>query len=431
MSLSNTDIATRITRADQIAADAIVAAQSLEEVFVDLGNIRPPMFIPNPITPTVSPVTLTDNPDAPYEHRIDAAESALGLMPNEISAINALKAQVDWSFSIFDDTFAEVQARIPMITALAETIVIPTASDLQFTEGDYRTGNTLDAILKSIIESEIQKGGEGYSDETETAIYEQQGERSDAARQEAIDDALDGYSGSGFSMPQGHHVEAVRKINEQYRLEDEKKSNDVMIMQSKLSLENKWRALNAGISYNQIILAYFDTKAQRALDAAIAILSLNLSAVKLRTDMAKQELEIGKSSNKAIMDKTRIMIERYAVELLKYRKQIESLITLAKGYTEQYRVKGQVYGIEVSAAADKSMLDQTENKLALENQKLNIIGFITTAQEALSAFVSTAKLKLGAATNGANIQKAIAMATLESLGTIVNRIKTGEYSVSE
>jgi len=425
------DISTRIYRADQIATDAISTAQDMNELFTDLSNIRPSIFIPNEITAAVPPVVLTDNPVAPGDARVNAAAAALASMPTEIAELSALKAQIDNSLSVFNGTFAEVQARLPQILALAETIVLPTASDFQFTEEDYRTGNTLDATLKSIIESEIQKGGEGYSDEAETAAYEQEAERVEAVRQEAIDEVLAGASGSGFSMPQGHHIEAVRKINEKFRLDAEKKSGEVMSSQVKLSLENKWRALNAGISYNQIILAYFDTKAQRALDAAISLLSLGLFAIKYRTDMAKQALETGKAANKATMDKVRILIELYSIELLKYKKQADGLITMAKGYVEQYRVKGQTYGSSVFAAYDKSMLDQAENKLALENEKLNIIGFITSAEEALNNFVAASELKLGAATNGANMQKVIAMTTLASLGSVVNRIQAVEKESSE
>ena len=425
------DVATRITRADQIATDAIGTAQDLNELFIDLSNIRPSIFIPNEITATIPAVVLTDNPVAPGDARVDAAASALGSMPNEIAGLSVLKAQIDSALSVFNGTFAEVQARLPQLLALAETIVLPSVSDFQFTEGDYRTGNTLDATLKSIIATEIQKGGEGYSDEAETAAYEQEAERVEALRQENIDEALAGAAGFGFSMPQGHHIEAVRKINEKFRLDAEKKSGDVMSSQVKISLENKWRALNAGISYNQIMLAYFDTKAQRALEAAISLLSLGLFAIKYRTDMAKQMLETGKAANKATMDKVRIIIELYSIELLKYKKQTDGLITMAKGYVEQYRVKGQTYGSSVAAAFDKSMLDQAENKLALENDKLNIIGFITSAEETLNAFVAASELKLGAATNGANMQKAIAMTTLASLGSVVNRIQSVEKASSE
>ena len=429
MSISD-DISLRISHADQIARSAINATTELAEVFENLSSIRAPQFIPNQVTTSLPPATLTDNPTAPDETRIASAEDALSGMANEIAVIDDLKSQIDRAFLAFDSTFSEVQARIPAIMALSEQIVIPQSANLAFEEGDFREGNDLDAVLKSIIEDEIQKGGDGYSDTAEAAMRDMGSEMQELDRQAEIDDALDNASGTGFPMPQGHHYEAVRKINEKYRLITDKQSGDAMLMQTKISLDNKWRALNAGITYNQIMLAYFDAKAQRALDAAIAVLNLEFVAIKYRTDMAKQVMESGKSLNAAELDRIKIFIERYGVELIKYRKQIEGLMALAKGYTDQYRVKGQIYGAEVSAAAEKSALDQAENKFALENQKMNILAFIASAEEALRAFISTAELKLGAADSGAKMQKSIAMSSLDSLGTIVNRIKTGELNIS-
>lgn len=425
------DVTTRITTADQVATDAITAVLDISEIFEDINAIRPPVTVPSTTSTSIPVVTLNDDPEVPDETRVDSAVSVLGKAADEVEDINDIKKIVDDAVDVFDDTVAEVQARIPQITALAANIIIPQETDFAFTEGNYQTDNTLDATLKAIIETEIAKGGEGYSEETETAMYEMQAELKELARQEAIDDTLDSASGTGFSMPQGHHIEAVRKINEQFRLDDEKASQDAMLLQSKLSVENKWVALNAGISYNQIILTYFDTKAQRALDAAISVLSLKISGTKYQADAVRQELEVNKSANKARLDQVRMKIEKYTANLMKYGKQMDGLIALAKGYIDQYRAKAQVYGASVSAAADKSQFDQAENKLSLENQKENIRKGIATSQETLKAFIAASDLKLGSATSGAKIQQAIAMAALDSIGTVVNRLKSADKTSSD
>lgn len=430
MGLIENDVTARIAFVDNIATSAIGSAKDLDSVFSDLTALRPTTFSPAQAIYTPGEPTLVDSPARPDDARIALAETELGKVSPEISAIDAKKAEVDQYFTAFDSTLAEVRARLPLLMALADGIVSPAENDLSFTEGDYQADNQLDATLKSIIRSEIAKDGEGYSDATETAIYNTESERTELARQTEIDTARESQCGRGFSMPQGFLMEAVHQINEKYRLIDEKKSKDTMLLQTKLSLDNKWKALNAGITYNQIILAYVDTKAQRALEVALAVLNLKMNAIKFRTDMARQRLAAVKAGNQSIIDGIKIAIERYGFDIMKYRKNIDSLIVMAKGYIEQYKTKGYVYGIEVAEAAEKSKLRQGEAALSLAVQKSNIMRSMTVSEEALRAYLATAGIKLNAAGNGADVQRAIVVATLNSLSTIINRLKSGEKATN-
>ncbi len=424
------EVTARIAAADTIASDAIEAANSTAELFNDIGGIMPSMFTIN-TPPTFQPFapTLTDQPDAPDGTRTAQAMAALDETAEQTQDFTAQMAVVDTYFAAFDSSFAAITADVAALRGQSRTIVFPSSSDFKFTEVGLDSDTTIQSVnskLRAIIESEIARGGQGYSDTTETAMFDQDRERRELARQEEIDEALANTAGRGFSMPQGFHSEIVQQINEKYRLQDEKKSEEVMILQSKLAQENKWLAIDAGISYNQILLAFYDAKAQRGLEAAVAVSGLALLALRLRASIVKQDLTVVRALNTADMERARAIIERYMLYITRFQKTVQALTARAKGYIQKYDIQSRAYGAEVDVAVQNSRLTQADNRIQLELNKNTVEGFIAAAQLSLKSFEMATKTKLGIAEGKANLQKSIAAATISSLGAVIQRTDAGE-----
>jgi len=422
----------RLAKADQIVSSAMSAARDFAEVFVDLSGVHAPVYIPGDIgyLPTVDPIEGL--PEYPDDSQQVAATAALAKIDDEVDNLeHNVLPPVDAALDGMQTEVDAIIARLAVLNAMADNIVIPAANDFMFAETDFRADNDLDAVLKAIITAEIRKGGEGYSATAEAAAYERDQERREIARQESIDAGLDEQALRGFSMPQGSHLEVVTAANEKYRMDDRKLSKDVMLAQSKLSLDNKWKAIDAGIGYNQIIISFYDGMAQRALEAATTIFSITLDSLKYRVQAALKQLEIGKAEVGAIADGRRAIIERYAATIHVLAKKIDGLITQSKGYITAYRTDGQIFGAGIEAAARESRLLQGENTLALEVQKANITSGISAAKNALHAYLETAGIRLGSARAQADMQKANAMGALESLDTVVQLFKSGQVSTAE
>jgi hypothetical protein len=431
----NDEVTTRITAADAIATAAISRANDAADLFSDIASITPSIFTIS-APPTFQPFapTLVDHPVAPDGTRTAQALAALDETDGQTQDFTAHMADLDTYFAAFDSSFAAIKADMAALRGQSQTIAFPEASDFSFVEAGLDSDPTVQSVnskLRAIIESEIARGGQGYADETETAMFEQDIERRELARQEEIDESLANSAGRGFSMPQGFHLETVRQINEKYRLGEEKKSEDVMILQSKLAQENKWIAIDAGISYNQILLAFYDAKAQRGLDSAVAVIGLALLAIRLRAALVRQELMVAKTLNTADMEKARAIVERYTLRLTQFKKGVQSLTERAKGYTQKYELQSRVYGAEVDVAVQNSRLDQADNRIQLELDKNTQEGFMAAAKLSLKSFEMATRTKLGVATDKAKLQAAIAAGTISSLGAVIQRTDAGETSTAE
>ncbi|RJP48699.1 MAG: hypothetical protein C4586_08240 [Anaerolineaceae bacterium] len=423
-------IVARINLAESIATDADNALTDLAEQFADVSNMHPGVFNPANIEyAEASPAIET--PGLPDVGRIASAVAEFGKIDGVVSDLEEDEVDLDRNLTAFDSALNNVQTKLATLKSLSDAVVIPQESDWTFVEGDYQTDNALDQILKNIIESEIAKGGEGYSDSAEEALYEKGQARREFERQRAIDAGFAAQSGRGFTMPQGHHMDVVLSVNEKYRLDDFGLSKDIMIAQSKLSLENKYRALDAGISYNQLIIAYYDSKAQRALEAVMSVTSLDIEAIKYRLRSALQQLDTGKADVAALVDRRRTLIDRYTSVLLKLGKKIEGFIAKSNGYIQTYRTDGHVFGTGIELAAEESKLMQAEGLLSLEAQKANVLNFIESADTNLKAYIGASKINLEAKSAVASIKTAKAVAALDSLGTVIQRWKSGEQITNE
>jgi hypothetical protein len=420
-------VQTRLTTAGTIEDAAVAASDSFMTVFTDLEGVRAPVVTPAEVsfTPGTGSIDLPSRPDGT---RLENAVTALSEIDGEIADFETLEADLEEKFSEVDTVFQDATIALKDLVELSKQIVIPTKNDFLFQGGEYRAEVDVDDTLRLVIETELEKNGEGAPSDVETAMYEKGQDRREIKRQEDIDESFSALSGRGFTKPQGHHMKAVLMINEKYRQDDNLLSKNIMIAQTKLSLENKWRIINAGISYNQLAISLADNTARRALETASFLFGLDLDLIKYRLTFLAQQVDLGKAEVSAILDAKKNDVDQYAITLVKIKKKLDGLIAKAKGYIESYRTDGQVYSYGIEAAGEESRFKQSENILSLEVQKANITNGIIAAQNSLRSYMATSEIQFGAAKTGGDFKREIAVGILRSLATVVQYDKSGELS---
>ncbi len=423
----------RISLASQITTESVENTKDFVALFKDIQNIIAPIFYVSPPPPYTPKTQLPGKaPEKPDDARITSASKAIGKIDGAISGIDQFKQETtDPALSKFQDLISGVQGKMSDLRNAAKSVAIPTASDFFFSEGDPYKDNDLDTELRKIIISEIAKDGEGLPDAAEAAAYDIDRERREIERQDAIDAALDEQAGRGFSRPQGYHLAAVQAINEKFRTDDRGLSRDIMIKQSGLSLENKYRAIDAGISYNQMQIAFADAQAQRALEAVTETLGLYLTGIRFGVNSALAQLSVSQAEAGAVLDDKRNLLDVYSSKLILVGKKIDGLLAKSRGYVSAYRTDGQVYAEGIATADKESRYLQGEQVLSLEYQKASIMAGLSAVKNALTSFIETTNIQLGAGRAQAGVYLASARGLLNSLGTVVQVLKSGEQIMVE
>lgn len=432
MSVETTAVS-RIAQSESLSGDALANATDFTSTFLDLSSVNAPITVLGPITYAPTTTVPQDFPDQPDSTRPDKAVSALADIDGEAQDFDQ---EVDPRItSALQACQAEIQAvsnKIAVLSGYADAVVIPSANDFAYAEGDFNTGNDIDAELKAIITSEIAKGGEGFSDTVEDAQYTFDQDRRDIAREEAVDDALIAQCGRSLGgLPQGFHVKAVDRINSEYRQADRTRSRDIMIGQTKLSAENKWRAVNSGIDYNQIKISLADTQASRALDAATKIFSLTLDALKFRVQAAAKQTGLGKTAASAIADGKQSDIDAYTATLARVGRAVDGLLAKARGYIGVFRADGQIFASELETAIRETRLSQSKAGMDTEQQFATIEIGMSAARNALQSSVESARIQLKANSGLAQIQAKNAKGAIQALDTVIQLFKSGDTAYNE
>lgn len=125
-----------------------------------------------------------------------------------------------------------------------------------------------------LLDEEIAKvrewlrGGTGLPPEIEQALFDKARSREVDTALEAKQGAFDTWAGRGFSMPPGMLVEQVNVANEKSRLAQNTLEREILIKSAEWEIENLRVAVEKGIALEGMLLAQFNSTAQRMFDAA-------------------------------------------------------------------------------------------------------------------------------------------------------------------
>jgi hypothetical protein len=265
----------------------------------------------------------------------------------------------------------------------------------------------------------------------EQDLYDRALERTEIARQKQIDDTLAEFAGRGFSMPQGIMADAVDMINEKQYADSLTRSREIRIKQAELAQANTWKAIESGITLENILIAHHDRIMDRALQAARSVLDIAIAIVQARVALAQGKINLATAQIGLRVDIEKLKIDVYQSMVAAYAKKLDAVLGRARAYVDLYQADTAVYAANVSKGEAEARLAVSQGQIAVENIRANVVSALEASKANLQAFISTAQVNIGAAEAGARVYASYVSAALNSLNTIIQMASTGQTIKSE
>lgn len=324
---------------------------AVEDILPEAFTGEPPDLIFGAV-PTFS----EDAPDAPgvdvtfempeLDVTLPAAPSLLSINVNAFNGV----------------TIPEVDLTIPELSIDAPSI-------REYTPGDGYTSTLLSA-LQTKLESVIENGGTGLSQDVENAIWDRNREREARSARDALAE-LDRMEEMGFSLPPGVYVDGRIKIATETDYVNRGHSREVMIKQAELEQANVQHALTVATQLEGSLLQYTNQVEQRLFDsckyateAGISIYNARVQAYGALVDAYKARLAVYESQVRGELAK----VEVYKVQVEAERTKAE----VNKALVESYRV--QIDAALSNVEIFKARIGAIQTQAEIEKIKIEIFG---------------------------------------------------------
>ena len=337
---------------------------------------------------------------------LTAAQQAADEMVDLNSGVATLLAE-------FKAALAAPQAKLEAIRGEVDAFSVPA---FDFNEDNF-IADIIEEVKEAIKDSLTQ--GPGESTQTEGGYYRNDATRRAASNQKELNDTMAEFSGRGWRLPSEILGDAAAMISAKQASDQRSADMEIVIQEEALSVENRQKAMEAGVRYDQILLSLHEHKMQRALLAAKTVFKLWQDLVALKFTVLDGLVESQRTGLAAVADGRRIVMADLQENMRKFGEKIDALISEAGGHFDSYHAEGQVFETASRAQGEVSAFGLSENELTLRTLLWNIHNGITTADENLSAFSKIAAIRLLAAQTGADMQTSLAKAVRRSITTVV------------
>lgn len=404
--------ASSITAIDSAVTKAISAANDFMPTIRELAKLRAPYSLPadakyNKTTFDQSEVTTPaftelENADDAVE---EAAAQNLGDLSTTAGAIHPeLKGNLDPVNTDFERIWTDLQAE-----ALKPR-------EVAFKEDDFVAD-----IIKDVQDKLVSALGDQPRSSTarESAYYANDARRRSAARQKELNDTLNEFAGCGFKLPADILADMGSFILTKQGMDEADRARTVILQQSTMSDENKWKAIEGGLRYDQILLMYFDRKMQRAFQIAMALFKVAQDMAALKFYVLTGRMEMQDDYFNLVSENQRLVFSEFEQNAKGFETRMDALIAEAGQYLDSFQAEGQVYGIRQKALGDERRFIQSENEISVETLLWNLQNGIKAFLQNVSAFESTAKMRMEAASAGSSIQMGIASAAKNSMTAVI------------
>jgi len=353
---------------------------------------------------------LSDSDDA-----LNAVEQAAGSAAPLNTGIATLLAE-------FRAKIEGPQARLDAVSAEAQAITI---SDLDFSEDNY-IAQIIDEVKDAIKDSLTQ--GPGNSTATESGFYANDAARRNASNQKELDDTLGEFAGRGWRVPAEIMTDSAAAIMAKQAADSLTADREILIQQEALSLENRQKAIAAGVRYDQILLTLFEHKMQRALVVAKTVFKLGQDLASLKFAVLDGLMEGQREGLAVVAESRRIAMEGLRENTRRFGQAIDALISEAGSYLDAYQADAQGYEVAKRTEAEVAAFGLSENKINLETLLWNVHNGLAAADDNLSAFSKIAEIRLGAAKTGVDMQTQLARAARNAITSVVQLLSGDKYA---
>lgn len=250
-------------------------------------------------------------------------------------------------------------------TAPIDNITAPTNS-FSYAEAIYESA--IQDELKAKILDDLQNGGYGIEDADELRIWDRARERDTAALGAAMDEIARASAARGFTMPPGTYYATTMAAASEAAMKTSSMSRDIASKRADLYVENRKFMIETGVSFEKLLIDFFTSKAERALNVAKLTVQLgietfnaqvakynmllesyktqaNVYEVQIRAELAKLEEYKGR------LEGARITSDIQRIEVDKYRVQVEAVTSLMNLYrvdVDVMKTKAEIENLKLS-----------------------------------------------------------------------------------
>jgi len=313
-------------------------------------------------------------------------------------------------------------------------------ADLEAIWNDIKDTSTIsfdeDAYVANII-TEVQGKLEnalsdpmGSSTATEAAYYSKDAVRRNAARAKDLDDTLGEFAGRGFALPAAVLSDLGSVVLQKQGMDEADRQRTVILQQSALSQDNKTRAIDAGLRYDQILITYFERKMQRAFQMATSGLKVIQDLADMKFYVLRERLGVQQSYFDLISENQRLIFSEFDQNAKGFEARMDALISQASGYLNAFSTEGQVYDLRERALNENRKFSVSEGEVKMDVLRWNLANALKAFAENTRAFMSTAHIRLNAAQTGSSVQIGVAEAANASISTIIGVLSSDKTTSS-
>jgi hypothetical protein len=421
MSVAAIDTATaaRIATIDTQTTAAISAANDVMPDLEDLAGQVAGYYTVNPIVYSETPFDRTGvvDPELTALADADAALAAVndtdlpGLTADSGSLLPAIRARLTEVQQAFSTLWQDVQA-------------VP--AGLGFNEDDYVAdiiAEVTDAVADNLDDPDQETAhAQGY--------YDNDAVRRQTARTAEIDQTCGEFAYRGFSQAPETISDMRAFITAKHGMDDAQRRRMVILQQSTLSLENKQKAIAAGLAYDQILIASFERRQQRALAVAQATLRVIQDLADVKAYITGEQIAVQTETASTATENQRVVVAEADQYGRAFEARVDALLAKAGGFLDADSAEAQAYITRMRALNAERTFLVDERGTSVDAMRHNMANTLRAWHDSLAAFEDTIQIRINAASAAANLQLGLATAAKASITSVVG-ILSGQTALTE
>jgi hypothetical protein len=397
-----------IARVDQQTIDALALVSEYMPTIEALASLLAPYYTLNAAEYTATKFDQSGISKPTFDELSDTDEALKDITAQKLNDLNA------GSNGLYPGMKAPIDVANTEFAAIWNAI--KDAEGIAFKEDDFVAEIITDVQTRLISALGDQPGS---STASEALYYSRDAQRRNAARLKEQRDTLDEFASRGFRLPQDVLADLGSAVQQRQGMDEADRARTVIMQQSTLSQDNKTRAIDAGLRYNQILVTYFDRKMQRALLLATSGLKVIQDLADMKFYVLREYLGVQREYFSLISENQRLIFDEFDQNAKAFAARMDTLVAQAGSYLDAYGTDGQVYAIRQRSLNENRKFVQSESEISMDVLRWNLAQALKAFADNIRAFEATAKIRMGSAAAGAGLQIGVVSAAQGSIMTIV------------
>ena len=159
---------------------------------------------------------------------------------------------------------------------LSDLPSFPTLNVSDINPGNNTYSSTLLTALRTKLYNDLTQGSTGIEEAIEDAIWRREEERALQALEDSLDRKMSLWAEIGWDLPDGQLGAMVQEEQLTFLNNRLTQSRDISIKSAELALANSHFVIQQGVAYENMLIQWTNSVAQRILEASIAVVNAQL-----------------------------------------------------------------------------------------------------------------------------------------------------------